>query len=427
MTFQPPSAEDHPDEVPEAPRKAAEVPQEGAIPAQPSRAARKAVNEEQTPAKKVAPVKKTAPAKKAAPAKAAPPAKRAPRKVAPAKAADPAPTKATDPAKAADQTPAKATGSAKAADPAPAAQTPASGTTDTPEATTLNPEITTPVAPSRATELPPPAEKPAETSSEKPAGTSSEEPTEKPAAISPEKPAATSSSEKPAEKPAATSPGKPAKKLDRTAAEKAEKARTEAWAKLIADPGHAPELLALAAVQAIGPRARDWAARTRGAYPTAGNAALARLATKQFTRASGLGSVFGVIGGPLALVSTAAITHAELILHLAAAYGLDPTDPERAVDLLVFTRVHESRGAAEAALEAARRPVYEDGGVAGAAWRMGRVVAAQAGGWGVVRLVNRYLPGVSLLSACLAGHAAAQTTASRASRHYIQVTGLTPR
>ena len=61
--------------------------------------------------------------------------------------------------------------------------------------------------------------------------------------------------------------------------------RTEAWAKLIADPGHAPELLALAAVQTIGPRAEDWAARIREPPtrppPTPASPAWP---TKQFTR-----------------------------------------------------------------------------------------------------------------------------------------------
>jgi hypothetical protein len=207
------------------------------------------------------------------------------------------------------------------------------------------------------------------------------------------------------------------KSADRTPAPRR---HTEAWAKLIADPGHAPELLALAAVQTIGPRAKEWADRARRDYPTADEAALARLATKQFTRAGGLGSIVGAVAGayaPVALISAAAITHSELILHLAAAYGLDPTDPDRAVDLLVLTRVHESRGDAEEALAQARRPHYEDG-VTGTVWRLGRMVATQVGGWGVVRLVNRYLPGASLLSAFLTSQAAAQGTAARANAYY---------
>jgi len=208
-----------------------------------------------------------------------------------------------------------------------------------------------------------------------------------------------------------------------------ERGRTEAWAQLVADPGHAPELLALAAVQSVGPRAREWADRSRLAYPAAGEAALARLATRQFTRAGSLGGVVGAVAGayaPIVLLGTAAVAHAELILHLAAAYGLDPTDPERAVDLLVLTRVHADRGDAEAALAAACRPRYDDGGLSGAAWRLGRMIATQAGEWGLIRLANRFFPGVSLVAAFLTGRAAAESTAARANNYYATITGAGP-
>ncbi|MFF5295239.1 hypothetical protein [Paractinoplanes globisporus] len=197
--------------------------------------------------------------------------------------------------------------------------------------------------------------------------------------------------------------------------------RTEAWSKLIADPGHAPELLALAAVQTLGPKARDWSARTRDAYPTAPDRALARLAKHQFTRFGGLTSIFGAVAGsyaPITLLGTAAITHAEIVLHLAAAYGLDPADPQRAVDLLVITRVHPTRSDAEAALAAAALPAYEDGSLSGAVWRLGRMLGAQAGGWTAVRLVNRYFPGTSLLAAVLTSRASAQMVAARAEAYY---------
>jgi hypothetical protein len=197
--------------------------------------------------------------------------------------------------------------------------------------------------------------------------------------------------------------------------------RTETWAKLVADPGHAPELLALAAVEIFGPRANAWATRTRESYPTASNQALARLATRQFTRFGSLGSIFGAIVGsypPITLLGTAAITHAELALHLAAAYGVDPTDPARAAELLVITRVHPTLAEAEAALAAARRPAYEDGGLTGAARRLGRMLATQTGGWTALRLANRYFPGTSLLAAVLTSTASAQSVAARADKFY---------
>jgi hypothetical protein len=174
---------------------------------------------------------------------------------------------------------------------------------------------------------------------------------------------------------------------------------------------------------------------------------------------------------PITLLGTAAITHAELILHLAAAYGLDPTDPRRAADLLLITRVHPTRSDAEAALEAARRDgkaqddkaqddkaqdgkaqdgkaqdgkaqdgeaqadkvqadkvqdseaqdtewAHEDGGLRAAVWRLGRMVAVQTGGWAALRLVNRYFPGTSLLAAVLTSTASTQAVASRAEAYY---------
>lgn len=200
--------------------------------------------------------------------------------------------------------------------------------------------------------------------------------------------------------------------------------RTEAWAQLVADPGHAPELLALAAVQALGPAAKEWARRTREAYPTATSHGLARLAVRQFTRFGTVGSIFGAVAGsyaPVALLGTAALTQAELVLHVAAAYGLDPGDERRAADLLVLTRVHPSRADAEAAIAAAKQPAYEDDSkLSDAAWRFGRMATTQAGGWLALRLVNRFFPGTSLLVAALASRSAAESVGSRATTFYSQ-------
>jgi hypothetical protein len=209
----------------------------------------------------------------------------------------------------------------------------------------------------------------------------------------------------------------------------AEPVRTDAWAQLVADPAHGPELLALAAVQSIGPRAQEWVARTTRDYPNADRAALARLATSQFARAGSLGGVFGAVAGsyaPVVLTGTAAVAHAELILHVAAAYGMDPTASERAIDLLVLTRVHPDREAAEAAVAAARRPAYDEegdgGGLRAGVWRLGRLVSGQIGGWGVFRLINRYLPGVSVLAAFLSSRAATDSLAARANALYRSAT-----
>ena len=196
---------------------------------------------------------------------------------------------------------------------------------------------------------------------------------------------------------------------------------TDRWAKLLADPAHAPELLALAAVETIGPRAHRWATTIQAAYPTATSAGLARLATRQFTRFGALTSIFGAVAGSyaaMALVATRALTDTELILHLAAAHGLDPRHPDRAVDLLVITGVHDTAAEAESALAATRGPEPTASGLSDAAWRIGRLFVARSGRWTALRVINRYYPGVSLLGAVLTSAADAQATAARALTYF---------
>jgi hypothetical protein len=200
--------------------------------------------------------------------------------------------------------------------------------------------------------------------------------------------------------------------------------RTEAWAKIVADPGHAPELLALAAVQTIGPRAEEWARRTREEYPSATPDALARLAVAQFTRVGSVGSVFAALAGsyaPIALLGVNAYTYAELILHVAAAHGLDPTDPRRAVDLLVLSQVHPDAEAAEAALAIARQPAYEEEArFTDAVWRLGRMAATQAAVWMLLKGVNRFFPGAAVLAAVMTSRSGARNMGVRATRFYSQ-------
>jgi hypothetical protein len=171
----------------------------------------------------------------------------------------------------------------------------------------------------------------------------------------------------------------------------------EAWAALIADPGRTPEILALAAVRTIGPKARDWAARARDTYPAASDDALARLATQQFGRPDRLGPALGSLTGsyvPPIRLTTTAIVQAELVLHIAAAYGEDPTDPNRAADLLALTEISDKSG------------------------KSVRTVVARAATWAALRLANRYFPGTALLAAFLTTEAEIRTTAARAVAHY---------
>ncbi|PRY19155.1 hypothetical protein [Pseudosporangium ferrugineum] len=416
---------------PEAPRKrtpAKKAPAKKAGPADAGPTVTKATPAKKAPAKKAAPADKITPAGKAAPAEKATPAK----KVTPAGKA--APAKRTAPLKKAvkaaaaelavtepDATtvpdaPPATPEEAAAAQPegdisAPAARPPATA----PE----QPEAVNPVSPT----LPPPPRTSTDTESVTPAATA------QPRGKTDPQPAEQAKPTEPTEPTEQAQPAAPTEHaVQRSSADAVEPqqtivaaARFEAWARLVADPAHSPELLAVAAVQTIGPRAAAWAQRTREVYPSATPDALARLAVQQFTRFGSVNSVFAAVAGsyaPIALLGAAALTHAELALHVAAAYGVDPADPARAVDLLVLTRVHPERDDAEAALRSARDHSYEGGGLPDAAWRMGRMVAAQAGGWAVLRTVNRFFPGTSMLAAVLTSRAAAHTMGARATLYY---------
>ncbi|WP_247669169.1 hypothetical protein [Micromonospora sp. H61] len=190
--------------------------------------------------------------------------------------------------------------------------------------------------------------------------------------------------------------------------------------RVLDHPGFAPELLALAAVRTFGPGAAGWAAGLRDRYPDASADGLARLAARRFVRSAGAGGATAALAGffaPLAELAAVLWTHSELVLHLAAAYGKDPTHPDRAVDLLVLTQVHPDRASAAAALAAAESPGDPVEGAwpraAEAAWRLAAPLTAQAGGWVALRLVARLLPGAAVLAAALGDAAAADRLAAR--------------
>ncbi|WP_144118523.1 EcsC family protein [Catellatospora sichuanensis] len=129
------------------------------------------------------------------------------------------------------------------------------------------------------------------------------------------------------------------------------------WQRMKADPQYAPEHLALEAVTRIGPQAAAWVARMRTMYPNMHPDGLAQLAVKRFRRhARFTGAVSGSVGlpGAIADLATLAWTQSRLVLHLAAVYGVDPTHPDRATDLLVLQRVHKATEAARLALGVAQ-------------------------------------------------------------------------
>jgi hypothetical protein len=168
------------------------------------------------------------------------------------------------------------------------------------------------------------------------------------------------------------------------------------WARITAEPGYAPEHLAREAVQRLGPAARDWAIAMQARYPDATPDGLARLAVSQFTRLARRNGAATGISGPLGtLASAGVLAHAQasLVLHVAAAYGQDPTSPDRAADLLLLLKVPRRSEPLLSALADASR---------------------LASGYGLRSLAARMLPFGAALAGAVAGIRGTADVADRA-------------
>jgi hypothetical protein len=307
--------------------------------------------------------KRAAPAKKAEPAKKAAPAKQTATKAAAA------PETAAAPVKPAKKAPAKRPPGKKAAAPRGPIR-PATESSTTAE----QPDPATP-GPATPATVPALATAPTE-----PVAT--EGPTAPPTSPEPVAP-------EPVAKPEPVATPEPVVRLRVVTTPPAPRQFDSLVEQLLAEPARSPEVLAEAAVRTFGPKAKDWADRTRATYPNATREALARLAVQQFVRSAGLRGGLGALAGPytpIALATATVITHAELVLHLAAVHDLDPTDPQRAADLLKLA----SPG-------------------------IGPIVA-----WVALSLLSRSLPGVGLIAAVLGARATADAVAVRTRKFYAE-------
>ncbi|GAB1693168.1 hypothetical protein KRM28CT15_49710 [Krasilnikovia sp. M28-CT-15] len=203
------------------------------------------------------------------------------------------------------------------------------------------------------------------------------------------------------------------------------------WARMKADPEYAPEHLALEAVRRLGPQARSWAARLRSERPDLGPDAMAQLAIRRFTHQARLsGAISGAVGLPGAVVDVGLLawTQARMVLHVAAAHGLDPTHPARATDLLLLQRVHRIAESARLALgvaagrERASR-IFEgvtDRPLTGAILRLGAKLAQMAGVKATKRMFVKIIPGAGVILGTWANSTATTRLARRAREHYSQ-------
>lgn len=201
------------------------------------------------------------------------------------------------------------------------------------------------------------------------------------------------------------------------------------WDRMRSDPQYAPEHLALDAVRRLGPQARLWAERTRAEQPGLHPDAVAQLAVKRFTNHARLsGAMSGAAGLPGAVVDVGVLawTQSRMVLHMAAAYGLDPTAAERATDLLMLQRVHKAAESARMALGVAAgreraSALFADS--AGAPFgrvmvHLGVKLARMAGIRAARQMFAKVIPGASVVLGSWANSSATTELARRARELY---------
>lgn len=197
------------------------------------------------------------------------------------------------------------------------------------------------------------------------------------------------------------------------------------WSRMRADPQYAPEHLALEAVRLLGPEAALWAERARAEFPEATAEQLALLVIKRFTslgRISGAVSGAGDLPGAVLDVGVLAWTHSRMVLHLAAAYGLDPAAGERAAELLVLQRVHKGPSTARLALGVAagrERASRLFSGMAvrplsGVVVKLGVRLAQMAGVRTAKRVFAKVMPGAKIMLGTWVNSTATRDLAERA-------------
>jgi hypothetical protein len=201
------------------------------------------------------------------------------------------------------------------------------------------------------------------------------------------------------------------------------------WDRMKADPQYAPEHLALEAVRRLGPEAARWAERSRAAQPGITPDALAQQAIRRFTNLARFhGAVTGAAGLPGAVVDVGVLawTQARMSLHIAAAYGQDPTAAERATDLLVLQKVHRIAETARLALavaagrERADRLLQQTAirPLTGVIVRLGLRLAQMAGVSAGKRMFAKMVPGAGMVLGYWANSAATADLARRARERY---------
>ncbi|NJP32552.1 EcsC family protein [Micromonospora thermarum] len=203
------------------------------------------------------------------------------------------------------------------------------------------------------------------------------------------------------------------------------------WDRMREDPQYAPEHLALEAVRRLGPEAAQWAERARAEQPGVSAEVLAEQAVRKFVNHARLsGAVSGAAGLPGAVIDVGVLawTQARMVLHIAAAYGVDATHTDRATDLLVLQKVHKVAQSARLALGVAAGreragALFGSGGQAPLGrvmLRLGVRLAQMAGVRAAKRMFAKVVPGAAIILGTWANSSATKDLAARSRALYRQ-------
>jgi len=194
--------------------------------------------------------------------------------------------------------------------------------------------------------------------------------------------------------------------------------------RLRAEPGRAPETIALAAADFHGPAAARWYAEQRGRYAY-GPVQLAGMAKARHASLARFGGAATGVGGLVTVIPdlvALAWIQSRMVFFIAAAYGFDPQDPMRPAELLVLQDLYADPASARAALDGAGQHValaYADRRLAGSGdeqlvTKLLRFVSKRA----ARRLAGRLIPGVAVLFNAVANERDTRALADRCLRFY---------
>lgn len=199
--------------------------------------------------------------------------------------------------------------------------------------------------------------------------------------------------------------------------------QADLWAAVRRRPVLISAALALAAVDHYASSAREQADWLRRTYPRVEPDRLVRIAIRTATQRARLATGTAIVGGPVgATAGFTALTWARsrLVLDVAAIYGVDPADPERAVDVLELLRIYPDRESATRAVititDGTTPPATES--------TESRTGTSAPKARLALRLAARLVPGAGLVLDGLRSVAETEDLARRTTRFYRDAAGV---